>query len=228
MPMIEFKSVKKVYKVGVTSTVALDNVSFSIDQKEFVSFVGHSGAGKSTILKLIYAEEKPTSGEVMFNGEDITHIKPKGMPLHRRRIGTVFQDFKLLQKKTVYENVAFALEVSGYPNSEIRKSVPQILEIVGLSNKAENYPHEISGGEKQRVAIARALVHRPALIIADEPTGNLDPISAWGIIQLLMKINKLGTTVLLATHNKDIVNRVKKRVITLDQGKIIRDHSKGR
>jgi cell division transport system ATP-binding protein len=228
MAMIEFKDVKKVYKVGMTSTVALDNVSFSIDQKEFVSFVGHSGAGKSTILKLIYAEEKPTSGEIMFNGEDITFIKPKGMPLHRRRIGTVFQDFKLLQKKTVYENVAFALEVSGYPNKEIQKSVPQILEIVGLSNKAENYPHEISGGEKQRVAIARALVHRPALIIADEPTGNLDPISAWGIIQLLIKINKLGTTVVLATHDKEVVNNIKRRVITLDQGRIIRDHSKGR
>ena len=226
--MIEFKSVKKIYTGGIMNTCALDDVSFSIDEKEFVSFVGHSGAGKSTILKMIYAEEKPSSGEVLFNGEDITHIKPKGMPLHRRRIGTVFQDYKLLQKKTVFENVAFALEVSGYPNSEIRKSVPQILEIVGLSNKAENYPHEISGGEKQRVAIARALVHRPALIIADEPTGNLDPISAWGFIQLLMKINKLGTTVVLATHDKEVVNNIKRRVITLDQGRIIRDHSKGR
>jgi len=226
--MIEFNNVKKAYKVGVMDTVALDCVNFSIDQKEFVSFVGHSGAGKSTILKLIYAEEKPTSGEVLFNGEDITRIKPKGMPLHRRRIGTVFQDFKLLQKKTVFENVAFALEVSGYPNKEIQKSVPQILEIVGLSNKAENYPHEISGGEKQRVAIARALVHRPALIIADEPTGNLDPISAWGIIQLLLKINQLGTTVILATHDKEVVNNIKRRVITLDQGRVIRDHSKGR
>ena len=228
MAMIEFKNVKKTYKVGVMNTVALDNVSFSIDQKEFVSFVGHSGAGKSTILKLIYAEEKPTSGEVLFNGEDIVFIKPKELPLHRRRIGTVFQDYKLLQKKTVFENVAFALEVSGYPNDEIQKSVPQILEIVGLTNKADNYPHEISGGEKQRVAIARALVHRPALIIADEPTGNLDPISAWGIIQLLLKINNLGTTVVLATHDKEVVNNIKRRVITLDQGRIIRDHSKGR
>ncbi|MDD5489169.1 MAG: cell division ATP-binding protein FtsE [Candidatus Moranbacteria bacterium] len=226
--MIEFKNVKKIYTGGIMNTIALDDVSFLIEEKEFVSFVGHSGAGKSTILKLIYAEEKPTSGEVLFNGEDIANIKPKDMPLHRRRIGTVFQDFKLLQKKTVFENVAFALEVSGYPNSEIQKSVPQIIEIVGLSNKAENYPHEISGGEKQRVAIARALVHRPALIIADEPTGNLDPISAWGIIQLLLKINKLGTTVILATHDKEVVNNIKRRVITLDQGRIIRDHSKGR
>lgn len=226
--MIEFKNIKKVYKVGIMNTVALDNVSFSIDQKEFVSFVGHSGAGKSTILKLIYAEEKPTLGEVLFNGKNIAHLKSKELPYHRRCIGTIFQDFNLLQKKTVFENVAFALEVSGYSNNEIQKSVPQILEIVGLSNKAENYPHEISGGEKQRVAIARALVHRPALIIADEPTGNLDPISAWGIIQLLLKINKLGTTVILATHDKEVVNNIKRRVITLDQGRIIRDHSKGR
>ncbi len=226
--MIEFRNVKKIYTSGAINTVALDDVSFSIEEKEFVSFVGHSGAGKSTILKLIYAEEKPTSGEVLFNGENIAEIRPKDLPFHRRRIGTIFQDFKLLLKKTIFENVAFALEVSGYPNSEIRKSVPQILEIVGLSGKAESYPDEVSGGEKQRVAIARALVHRPALIIADEPTGNLDPISSWGIIQLLLKINELGTTVILATHDKEVVNNIKKRVITLDQGRIIRDHSKGR
>jgi cell division transport system ATP-binding protein len=226
--MIEFKNIKKIYQSGSVSTIALDNISFRIEQKEFVSFVGHSGAGKSTILKLIYAEEKPTSGEIFFNGEDISKIKPKDLPYHRRRIGTVFQDFKLLSKKTVFENVAFALEASGHTNREIEESVPQILEIVGLGNKASSYPHEISGGEQQRVAIARALVHRPALIIADEPTGNLDPISAWGIIQLLLKINKLGTTVILATHDKEVVNNIKKRVITLDQGRIIRDHSKGR
>jgi len=226
--MIEFKNVRKSYGVGMTQSIALDDVSFLIEQKEFVSLVGHSGAGKSTILKLIYAEEKPSSGEIIFNGEDIAKITPKQMPYHRRRIGTVFQDFKLLLKKTVYENVAFALEVSGHPNKEIKESVPQILEIVGLSNKMDNYPAEISGGEQQRTAIARALVHRPALIIADEPTGNLDPISSWGIIQLLLKINKLGTTVVLATHDKDIVNNIKKRVITLDQGRLIRDHSKGR
>lgn len=226
--MIEFQNVKKIYSSGPIQTVALDDVSFKIEQKEFVSFVGHSGAGKSTILKLIYAEEKPTSGQILFNGEDISKINSKKLPYHRRRIGTVFQDFKLLPKKTVFENVAFALEVSGHTNREIRESVPQILEIVGLSNKMDNYPKEISGGEQQRTALARALVHRPALIIADEPTGNLDPISAWGIIQLLIKINKLGTTVILATHDKDIVNNIKKRVITLDQGRVIRDHSKGR
>lgn len=226
--MIEFINVKKTYGSGNLIATALEDINFKIKKEEFVSFVGHSGAGKSTILKLIYAEEKPTSGEILFNEEDISKISSKQLPYHRRRIGTVFQDYKLLPKKTVYENVAFALEVSGYPSREIRESVPQILDIVGLSNKMGSYPHEISGGEQQRAAIARALVHRPALIIADEPTGNLDPISAWGIIQLLLKINKLGTTVVLATHDKDIVNNVKKRVITLDQGRVIRDHSKGR
>lgn len=225
--MIEFRNVKKIYSGGV-NTVALDDINFIIEKEEFVSLVGHSGAGKSTLLKLLNAEEKPTSGSIFFNGEDITLLSSKDLPYHRRRIGTVFQDFKLLPKKTLFENVAFALEVSDHSNEEIQELVPQILEIVGLAHKMESYPREISGGEQQRVAIARALVHRPPLIIADEPTGNLDPISSWGIIQLLLKINNLGTTILLATHNKDIVNRIKKRVITLDQGKIIRDHSKGR
>ncbi|MFH0929995.1 MAG: cell division ATP-binding protein FtsE [Candidatus Moraniibacteriota bacterium] len=225
--MIEFRNVKKIYTGGI-HTVALDDINFIIQKEEFVSLVGHSGAGKSTLLKLLYAEEKPTTGEIFFNEEDISHLTPKQLPFYRRRIGTVFQDFKLLPKKTLFENVAFALEVSDHSEQEICELVPQILEIVGLAHKTDSYPREISGGEQQRVAIARALVHRPPLIIADEPTGNLDPISSWGIIQLLLKINKLGTTVLLATHNKDIVNRLKKRVITLDQGKIIRDHSKGR
>lgn len=225
--MIEFRNVKKIYTGGI-NTIALDDISFVIEKEEFVSLVGHSGAGKSTLLKLLYAEEKPTSGEIFFNGEDISNLTPKQLPFYRRRIGTVFQDFKLLPRKTLFENVAFALEVSDHSDKEINELVPQILEIVGLAHKLDSYPREISGGEQQRVAIARALVHRPPLIIADEPTGNLDPISSWGIIQLLLKINKLGTTILLATHNKDIVNRVKKRVITLDQGKIIRDHSKGR
>ncbi len=225
--MIEFRNVKKIYTGGM-HTVALDDISFIIEKEEFVSLVGHSGAGKSTLLKLIYAEEKPTTGEIFFNDEDISGLTPKQLPYYRRRIGMVFQDFKLLPKKTLFENVAFALEVSDHSDDEIQELVPQILEIVGIAHKADSYPREISGGEQQRVAIARALIHRPPLIIADEPTGNLDPISSWGIIQLLLKINKLGTTVLLATHNKDIVNRLKKRVITLDQGKIIRDHSKGR
>ncbi len=228
MTAIEFKNVKKIYSSGTISSVALNDVTFAIEQKEFVSLVGHSGAGKSTILKLIYAEEKPTSGEILFDGKDIGTLKSNQLPQHRRRIGTIFQDYKLLPKKTVFENVAFALEVSGHTNREIAQSVPQILEIVGLANKMESYPHELSGGEQQRVTIARALVHRPALIIADEPTGNLDPISSWGIIQLLLKINNLGTTIILATHDKEIVNNIKKRVITLDQGRIIRDHSKGR
>jgi cell division transport system ATP-binding protein len=225
--MIEFRNVKKIYSAGI-NTIALDDIDFTVEKEEFVSLVGHSGAGKSTLLKLLYAEEKPTSGQILFNGEDIALLTPKQLPFHRRRIGTIFQDFKLLQRKTLYENVAFALEVSDHSDREIRELVPQILEIVGLAHKMESYPREISGGEQQRVAIARALVHRPPLIIADEPTGNLDPISSWGIIQLLLKINKLGTTIILATHNKDIVNRVKRRVITLDQGKVIRDHSKGR
>jgi cell division transport system ATP-binding protein len=225
--MIEFRNVKKIYTGGI-NTIALDDISFVIEKEEFVSLVGHSGAGKSTLLKLLYAEEKPSSGEIFFNGDDISNLNPKQLPFYRRRIGTVFQDFKLLPRKTLFENVAFALEVSDHSDKEIQELVPQILEIVGLAHKMDSYPREISGGEQQRVAIARALVHRPPLIIADEPTGNLDPISSWGIIQLLLKINKLGTTILLATHNKDIVNRVKKRVITLDQGKIIRDHSKGR
>jgi cell division transport system ATP-binding protein len=225
--MIEFRNVKKMYTGGI-NTIALDNISFVIEKEEFVSLVGHSGAGKSTLLKLLYAEERPTTGEIFFNEEDISNLNVKQLPFYRRRIGTVFQDFKLLPRKTLFENVAFALEVSDHSDAEIRELVPQILEIVGLAHKMDSYPREISGGEQQRVAIARALVHRPPLIIADEPTGNLDPISSWGIIQLLLKINKLGTTILLATHNKDIVNRVKKRVITLDQGKIIRDHSKGR
>jgi len=225
--MIEFRNVKKIYSGG-TNAIALEDISFVVEKEEFVSLVGHSGAGKSTLLKLLYAEEKPTAGEIFFNGEDITMLTQKELPFYRRRIGTVFQDFKLLPKKTIFENVAFALEVSDHSDKEIRELVPQILEIVGLTHKIASYPREISGGEQQRVAIARALVHRPPLIIADEPTGNLDPISSWGIIQLLLKINKLGTTILLATHNKDIVNRIKKRVITLDQGKIIRDHSKGR
>lgn len=225
--MIEFRNVKKIY-TGGCNCIALDDISFIIEKEEFVSLVGHSGAGKSTLLKLLYAEEKPSSGEIFFNGDDISNLAPKQLPFYRRRIGTVFQDFKLLPRKTLFENVAFALEVSDHSDEEIRELVPQILEIVGLAHKLDSYPREISGGEQQRVAIARALVHRPPLIIADEPTGNLDPISSWGIIQLLLKINKLGTTILLATHNKDIVNRVKKRVITLDQGKIIRDHSKGR
>jgi len=226
--MIEFKNVKKIYDTGAIHCIALDNVNFSIEKTEFVTLVGHSGAGKSTILKLIYAEERPTSGEILFDGFDIGQLKPKDLPFHRRKIGTVFQDYKLLPKKTIFENVAFALEVSGHSNKDIQESVPQILEIVGLANKISNYPNELSGGEQQRVAIARALVHRPALIIADEPTGNLDPISAWGLIQLLLKINSLGTTIILATHDKEIVNNIKKRVITMDQGRIIRDHSKGR
>ena len=208
--------------------IAIDDLSLTIDEGEFVSIVGQSGAGKSTLLKLIYAEEQPTVGGVYFCGNSVGDIKRRNLPYYRRDFGTVFQDFKLLPQKTVFENVAYALEVAGESNDEINDKVPKILDIVGLENKMEKYPRQLSGGEQQRVSLARALVHIPKVIIADEPTGNLDPISGWEIVQLLLKINSLGTTILLATHNKDIVDRISRRVIALDRGKIIRDHAKGK
>ncbi|MFN7088235.1 MAG: cell division ATP-binding protein FtsE, partial [Candidatus Paceibacteria bacterium] len=203
MALIHFKNVSKVYNAH---SVALDNVSFEIQPKEFVSIVGKSGAGKSTLLKLLIAEEYPTSGKVVFDNQDVHKLRSNELPILRRRIGAVFQDYKLLAQKTAYENVAYAMEVAGRSDSEIKRDVPQVLELVGLQDKANNFPHQLSGGEKQRVAIARALVQRPDVIVADEPTGNLDPINTWEIIKLLLKINELGTTVLLATHNKDIIN----------------------
>jgi cell division transport system ATP-binding protein len=223
--MIVLDRVSKIYPGDF---IAIDDISIAIDEGEFVSIVGQSGAGKSTFLKLIYAEECPTSGNVYFCGKDVGCIKRRKLPYYRRDFGTVFQDFKLLPQKTVFENVAYALEVSGEPNDEINDKVPKILDIVGLENKMEKYPRQLSGGEQQRVSLARALVNIPKVIIADEPTGNLDPISGWEIVQLLLKINSLGTTILLATHNKDIVDRISRRVIALDQGKIIRDHAKGK
>lgn len=229
--MIKFEKVTKSYSPNSKcehSTVALDDVSFEIREKEFVSIVGRSGAGKTTLLKLILAEEKPTQGKIFFDGRDITEIKLAKLPEFRRKIGAVFQDYKLLFSKTASENVAYALEVIGASEEEISRDVPKVLEIVGLTERADNFPAELSGGEKQRAAIARALIHRPEVILADEPTGNLDPYHTLDIIRLLLKINELGTTVVLATHNKEIINSLGRRVISLEKGKVIRDEEKGR
>ncbi len=223
--MIRFEKVRKVYK---DDFVALDEIDFEIKEGEFVSIVGQSGAGKSTLLKLVYAEELPTEGRVYFKEKPLDSISRRNIPHHRRNIGTVFQDSKLLPKKTAFENVAYALEVSGAPQSEIMEDVPQILDIVGLGEKMGKFPHELSGGEQQKVAMARALIHKPLVIVADEPTGNLDPIASKEIVELLLKINNLGTTVILASHDKDIVNKAAKRVIVLEKGKIICDDAKGK
>ena len=206
---------------------ALDNINLKIDRGEFVSIVGPSGAGKSTLVKLLICEEKPTSGKILIADRNIAKLEPQELPYYRRKVGVVFQDFKLLQQKTVYENVAFALEVCEAPQAEIVDKVPKILDLVGMLKRKDNCPNELSGGEKQRVSIARALIHSPKILIADEPTGNLDPVNAWEIIDLLSRINKQGTIVLLATHNKQIVDRLKKRVILLKDGKMISDRIKG-
>ncbi|OQX00882.1 cell division ATP-binding protein FtsE [Candidatus Parcubacteria bacterium A4] len=228
--MISFESVTKLYssKKSKEPTVALENVSLEIKPKEFVSIVGRSGSGKTTLLKIILAEEKPTSGAVFFEGYDIHKLKMKDLPFYRRKMGAIFQDYKLLCSKTVYENIAFVMQVIGAGDAEIKKDIPKVLEIVNLTEKANNYPAELSGGEKQRVAIARALIHRPGVILADEPTGNLDPYNVLEIINLLVKIQQMGTTVILASHNKDVVNSIGKRVITLEKGRIIRDEENGR
>jgi cell division transport system ATP-binding protein len=223
--MIRFENVSKIYPGDF---VALEDIDLSIKEGEFVSLVGHSGSGKSTLLKLIYAEEQPTSGHVYFNDRDIGTINQKHLPFFRRNIGTVFQDFKLLPEKTAYENVAYALEVSNETVEEINELVPEILDIVGMGNKMEKYPRQLSGGEKQKVCLARALVRKPPVIIADEPTGNLDPTSTLEIVQLLLKINSMGTTVIVASHNKSIVDKVNRRVIELERGKIIRDNIHGK
>jgi cell division transport system ATP-binding protein len=206
---------------------ALDNVNLKINRGEFVFLVGPSGAGKSTLIKALICEEKPTSGKILVVDRDITKLKPEEMPYYRRKVGVVFQDFKLLPQKTVYENVAFALEVCEAPRQEINDRVPKILDLVGMLKRKDNLPNELSGGERQRVSIARALIHNPKILIADEPTGNLDPVNAWEIIDLLSRINERGTTLILATHNKAIVDRLKKRVILLKDGKIVSDRIKG-
>ena len=222
--MIQFKRVTKHYG----TKKALDNVSFAIMAREFVSIVGPSGAGKSTLIKLLTCEEYPTFGEVTIDGKNIHLINQRYIPYYRRQIGVVYQDFKLLPNKTVYENVAFAMEVSGAPTPVIKREVMKIIELVGLKDKVNNFPRELSGGEAQRVAIARALVFSPRLLIADEPTGNLDPNNAWDISQLLLKINRMGTTVILATHNREIVDAIGKRVLAFKDGKLMSDRRKGK
>lgn len=202
---------------------ALDNVSLHIQPKEFIFLVGKSGAGKSTLIKMLTREETPTSGKVMVGGIDYEYMKKRHIPHLRRRLGVVFQDFKLLPNRTVYENVAFALEIVGVSNAEIRRTVPKVLELVGLADKGHKFPGELSGGERQRVAIARSMARQPKILIADEPTGNLDPETSWGIVHLLEEINNFGTTIMVTTHDEKIVNQLKRRVVTLRGGKIIGD-----
>lgn len=224
--MIYFDKVSKIYNSG--KSVAIEDVTFEIAPKEFVSIVGHSGAGKTTLLKMLIAEDRPSDGQVFFESLDIHRIPRSRLPHFRRKIGTVFQDFKLLPHKTAYENIAFAMEANGRPDQEIQANVPQALELVDLDDKAWNFPHELSGGEKQRVAIARAIVNQPDIIIADEPTGNLDPIATYEVVQILKKINDLGTTVIMTTHNKGVIDELGRRVITMDEGRIVRDDAEGK
>lgn len=222
--MIEFRNVSKTYSTG---TEAVHNANFTIEKGEFAFLVGTSGSGKSTLIKMILKEENPTEGNIIINGKDTTFIKPSRVPYLRRSMGVVFQDFRLLPDKTVYENVAFAMYIVKATPKHIRRQVPMVLSLVGLSGKAKMYPNELSGGEQQRVALARALVNNPSMLIADEPTGNLDPDTAWDIMTLLNDINMRGTTVVVATHAKDIVDRMRKRVIHIDKGIIDRDDKEG-
>lgn len=223
--MIYFDNVTKIYD---DDTVALSDINLKIAPHEFVSIVGHSGAGKSTLLKLMLAEELPTEGSVFFESEDIHMMRPSDITQLRQKIGSIFQDFRLIPNKTVYENIAFAMEVAGQTDEEIEQDVPYVLQLVDLERKALNFPSQLSGGEKQRVAIARALVNQPDVLIADEPTGNLDPANTYDIVQILKKINDLGTTIVLTTHNKGIIDELQKRVITLENGKIVNDDPTGR
>lgn len=223
--MIKVNNLSKTYKPNIH---ALRDLDFHIKPGEFVSVVGQSGSGKSTLIKMIIAEEKATKGEVLVGGWDITNIKNKEIPTLRRQLGVIFQDFKLLPKKTVFENIAFAMEACGFANDEIDRTVKQMIALVGLKGKENRYPHQLSGGEQQRVAIARSLVHKPKLLVADEPTGNLDSINTREIIDLLKKINDLGTTIVLVTHNRDVVNSLKSRVLTLENGALISDQAQGR
>ncbi|HHW03341.1 MAG TPA: cell division ATP-binding protein FtsE [Thermoanaerobacterales bacterium] len=222
--MIEMFGVSKVYPGGLD---ALKDINLKISRGEFVFIVGPSGAGKSTFIKLLFREELPTRGQIFFNGKNITRMRNRDIPFLRRRIGIVFQDFRLLPEKTAYENVAFAMEVVEASSREIRRKVPQVLERVGLSHKADAKPSELSGGEQQRVALARALVNEPDVLVADEPTGNLDPDTSWEIMKLLSDINKRGTTVVVATHARELVNAMRKRVLQLDKGRLVRDEERG-
>lgn len=223
--MIYFEKVTKLY---LDKSVGLADVTFSVEPKEFISIVGHSGAGKTTLLKMLLAEDRPTSGAVFFESINIHKLKRREMTGYRRRVGAIFQDFRLLPNKTAYENIAFAMEAAGRSDEEIEADVPHVLELVDLQKKIWSFPHELSGGEKQRVAIARAIVNQPDIILADEPTGNLDPINTYEIVQILKRINDLGTTVILTTHNKGVIDSLGKRVITMDSGRVIRDDKEGR
>ncbi|MFH1030773.1 MAG: cell division ATP-binding protein FtsE [bacterium] len=223
--MIILKNISKIYNPNIE---AVKDLNLHIKPKEFVSIVGQSGTGKTTLLKMLIAEEKPSKGKIIIGGWEVTNIKNREIPTLRRQIGVVFQDFKLLPYKTVFENIAFAMHVCGAPSYKINGIIPQVLKIVGLREKYNRYPRQLSGGEQQRVAIARALVHKPKILIADEPTGNLDSINTGEIIELLKKINDFGTTIILVTHNREIVNMLRKRVITMDQGRIIADQESGK
>lgn len=222
--MIYFNNVTKKY----VDNTSLQDVTISIAQGEFVSVVGHSGAGKTTLTKLILAEESPTDGTVFFESTDIHKLSNRDLTNFRRKIGVVFQDFRLLANKTAYENIAFAMEATGKDDNEIKEDVPHVLELVDLTNRSGHFPHQLSGGEKQRLAIARAIITSPELIIADEPTGNLDPINTNEVVNILKKINDLGTTILLTTHNRAVIDQIKKRVITLENGRVIRDDKDGK
>lgn len=223
--MIYFNNVTKIYN---KEDLALDDINLTVTAGEFVSVVGHSGAGKTTLIKMILAEERPTEGTIFFESQNVHKLGSDDLTRLRRRIGVVFQDFKLLPNKTSYENIAFAMEAVGKTNEEIATDVPHVLELVDLSNKTFHFPHQLSGGEKQRLAIARAIINQPELIIADEPTGNLDPINTHDIIQILKKINDLGTTIILTTHNRGVVESIASRVLTMEGGKIIRDDKGGK
>lgn len=223
--MIYFDKVTKIY---ADNTKALEEVDLKIEPSEFVSIVGHSGAGKTTLIRMLLAEESPTKGSVYFGSTNVNQLNRKKVNRLRQKIGTIFQDFRLLPHKNVYENISFAMEAAGKTDDEIDADVPHVLELVDLPKKAWNFPHELSGGEQQRVAIARAIVNQPDIIVADEPTGNLDPLNAYDIVQILRKINDLGTTVIMTTHNKGIIDEIGKRVVTMEDGKIIRDDASGR
>ena len=223
--MIKFENVTKIYEPDV---LVLKDVSFEIKEGEFVSIVGKSGAGKTTLIRLILGLEKPTSGSIFFEGKNINEISGNELQKIRRRIGGVYQDYRLLPNKTVYENVSYIMEIEGKSNEEIVRDIPKVLEIIGLAEKTNNFPNELSGGEQQRLAVARALVNYPDVIIADEPTGNLDPYNTYEVISLLEKINAAGKTVILATHNKEVINKLGRRVITIEGGKIVRDEEKGK
>lgn len=223
--LVSFKNITKIYPKNIQ---ALKDVSFDVKEGEFICLAGKSGAGKTTLLKLLLGEEKPSQGQVFFKNIEVQKLKSSHLPLIRRRIGAVFQDYKLIPSKTTYENVAYVMELMGFSDEEIQRDVPKVLEIVGLEKFFHHFPNELSGGERQRAAIARALINRPELICADEPTGNLDPYNTRDVIKLLLQIQEMGTTVILSTHDKEIINGLKKRVVTLDKGELIRDEQKGR